>query len=287
MENKYIGTLLGGLVGDCLGAPLEFMTKEEITTKYGKVVDILGGGKYTDDTEMTLALAKTIICCGKVDPEECARNYVAAWGTFPFRGYGPSVSKSLHALKQGVSWKDSGRVVHFDGSYGNGAVMRIAPVALRYYDEPLWKIKEAVYNSSWCTHSNKVAIDAAFTRVLNIQKLLRGDDLVYSWDIYDSDEHYLRENCSPSEFGTYFQIKANEAVSCATYLYSKYGKDPENCLIESVNMGGDTDTIGCIVGSLLGAKYGTDWIPLRWLEKAEGVEEVTKVAKTIYRLGCK
>jgi hypothetical protein len=84
-----------------------------------------------------------------------------------------------------------------------------------------------------------------------------------------SDEDALLELVEPSMFGRVFQIRASEAVACALLAFARHWQHPEECLIRAVNWGGDADTVGCILGALLGAMHGTSWLPPRWLLRLE------------------
>jgi ADP-ribosylglycohydrolase len=69
--------------------------------------------------------------------------------------------------------------------------------------------------------------------------------------------------------GSTFQIKAIEAVPCALWIVCTSHRDPEECLIRGVNMGGDTDTVAAMIGDIVGALHGQQWIPARWYDHIE------------------
>ena len=69
--------------------------------------------------------------------------------------------------------------------------------------------------------------------------------------------------------GSTFQIKAIEAVPCALWIVCTSYRDPEECLIRGVNMGGDTDTVAAMIGDIVGALHGQQWIPARWYDHIE------------------
>jgi len=77
---------------------------------------------------------------------------------------------------------------------------------------------------------------------------------------------------SVPEIGEYFQIRASDALACSLYAFLKYFDKPEQAIIEAVNMGGDTDTLGAITGALVGALHGAQWIPKIWYENLENGE---------------
>jgi poly(ADP-ribose) glycohydrolase ARH3 len=136
-EDRCIGSLLGGAAGDILGANLEFLSRKEIQRTYGRVEDFLDSaarplGMFTDDTEMTLALAVSLTECGTLDPKHCATTYSRFFAAEPRRGYGPAVSKVMAMLAAGSDPRNTGRAVYREGSFANGGAMRIAPVGLAF-----------------------------------------------------------------------------------------------------------------------------------------------------------
>jgi len=95
-------------------------------------------------------------------------------------------------------------------------------------------------------------------------------------DIYTTDKFILQQCLTPDKW---FQIRAVDAVASVLFIFCKYGglgieplcpnfeQCPENTLVRAIGLGGDTDTIACMVGSMLGALYGYGWIPKRWADK--------------------
>lgn len=69
--------------------------------------------------------------------------------------------------------------------------------------------------------------------------------------------------------GSTFQIKAIDAVPCALWVVCTGFREPEECLIRGVNMGGDADTVAAMIGDIIGALYGWKWIPERWYNHIE------------------
>jgi ADP-ribosylglycohydrolase len=73
--------------------------------------------------------------------------------------------------------------------------------------------------------------------------------------------------------GNTFQIKATEAVPCALWIICVSYREPEECLIRGVNMGGDADTVAAMIGDIVGALHGREWIPARWYDNIESNSE--------------
>merc|ERR1711879_437759 len=69
--------------------------------------------------------------------------------------------------------------------------------------------------------------------------------------------------------GAVFQIRASDCVARVAFIVGKYYAEPERAVQEAVSLGGDTDTIACMVGACVGALHGTNWIPIRWFKNIE------------------
>jgi len=301
-EDRCIGSLLGCACGDILGANCEFESRSEIKRKYGTVHSFADSswrpfGMYTDDTEMTLALASSIVHCRGLDPEHCAATYASYFESAPRRGYGPSVTKVLEMLLDGVDYRTTGTAVHEGGSYGNGGAMRIAPVGLVFRNATDSALSEAVRRALLPTHVHREAIDGAFIQAKTVA-LMAGLKIARELDVIGlleqlrdaagieslsvkineviaahrekwSPEKVLDRVCSPNQFGEHFQIRTADAVACVLWAFSNHWQDPERCIVETVALGGDTDTLGAMAGAIVGALHGTHWLPSRWYENIE------------------
>lgn len=108
----------------------------------------------------------------------------------------------------------------------------------------------------------------------------------------DNDFQVQEKLIQPNQFGKNFQIKAIDALATCMFSFLKYWKDPEECIIKTASLGGDADTTACIVGALVGALHGKNWIPKRWYDNIEnngeyGRDALEKVAKELTMLDLK
>jgi poly(ADP-ribose) glycohydrolase ARH3 len=168
------GALLGTFVGDALGMPFEGQPPEAIPLEVEMTEARLGRGSYTDDTQMMIALAESLLRHGAVVPDELGRAFLRAYD--PRRGYGAGTREVLRLVAAGVPATEAAtRVFDGHGSLGNGAAMRIAPVAVRFAgDEP--RLLREAEASARCTHAHLFGIDAARAQAAAIAAALRGDD---------------------------------------------------------------------------------------------------------------
>ena len=132
LQDKFRGAILGCLLGDAFGAGFEGMNPSKARFH----IDSLSKRflrSYTDDTDMTLALAESIVQTGGVDPENIAKQFSLHCDLT--RGYAIGTIKAVLALRAGLKWHQVARVVFNEGSFGNGAAMRVSPVGLFYHHD--------------------------------------------------------------------------------------------------------------------------------------------------------
>jgi len=176
MLSRFQGCILGGMCGDVLGAAVEGSSTERIQTifpngltefcKYGP----RPYGHYTDDSQMTLALMKSLIRMkGNCDIVDCAKSYATDFQVH--RGYGSTAFKILAELRIDGNPHTIANKYIPEGSWANGGAMRIAPIGLLYANKPINEFKEAVKNAIHCTHTHLHAIDGAFIQAIAVSYL--------------------------------------------------------------------------------------------------------------------
>ena len=310
LVDKCIGSLLGTAVGDILGAGVEGYSREMIQSTYGELRTFLSSGRgfgcYTDDTEMALALAQSMVDCQGVDARHCAQTYADYYN--PWRGYGGGAHAVMKALKQGADYRKTGVMIFEDGSYGNGGAMRIAPVGLVYGNKTNEELRKAVVDAVLSTHVHPEGVDGAVIQAKAVG-ILASQQTVTDFDppVFLEALHNIAATKIIKEKISYLQdviakdipddvavarlgngIRASEAVSCALLAVVKYHSAPEEAVIKSVGFGGDTDTIGAMTGAQIGALHGKDWIPKRWFDnienKTHGRDYMIKLASQLAQL---
>jgi ADP-ribosylglycohydrolase len=305
-KSKYIGCMLGAAIGDALGKQNEGVNREDILRRgcikdYGKASlgtpgDKLKPGDYTDDTEQMLVLAGSLIDNNGFDAIDFSQR-IAKWGKDaledPIRKsfVGPTSAIAIERLYSGVSWKESGGNIPSCGS-----AMRVAPVGL-FYDN-LEDVESNAALSSIPTHNSKIAIAGAVAVAIAVRCAFEEKDcadiisetcartskydtglaekIKLSFELKDIDPDEVF-----SELGTSYL--ALDTVPCAFYCFAKYCDTPESAIIESVNAGGDTDSIACITGALCGALRGSNSIPARWIEGLENRGLIEETAEKMYK----
>ncbi len=267
VRQRARASLLGLAIGDALGATVEFMTASEIRTQYGVHRKLTGGGwlrlrpgEVTDDTQMSLCIARSIVAVG-FSAQDIAQRFVD-W----YRSRPPDIGNTC---RRGIARFITHGTVHGppnEGDAGNGAVMRMAPIALAALaDEQL--LEAQAIEQAHITHHHPLSDAACILVGRLIQLALIGHAM-----------HRLRRqaDAAASQFPK-FRYDPYHALSTAyvvdtmqTVLHFLFATSSfEECLIATVNQGGDADTTGAIVGAIAGAYYGIEAIPREWLRKLD------------------
>jgi ADP-ribosyl-[dinitrogen reductase] hydrolase len=275
LEDRALGAFLGLAVGDALGATVEFMTRREIEAKYGVHRKMIGGGwlhltpgQVTDDTEMTLALGRSLANKGTLDIKDVCDEYVGWLKTGPV-DVGNTCRRGirrymLHGSVEGA---------YCEGDGGNGAAMRNLPVALATIGRPdlfeQWTVAQA-----HITHNHPLSDDASLALGQIVQATVMGLGMKEAREVARA----LVEKHKCFRFEPYHGMSSAFIVdTMQTVLHYYFITDSfRNCVVETVNQGGDADTTGALAGMLAGATYGVSQIPGAWLNKLDKkvVEEI-------------
>ena len=277
-EERARGALLGTFVGDALGMPFEGVPHDEIPAQVEMVAARRGRGTYTDDTQMMIALAESLIECGRVEEEHLKRAFQAAYD--PGRGYGAGTRRVFELWAAGVPVASAAcQVFGGQGSRGNGAAMRMAPVAVRYAEDPARLGAEAA-RSARVTHTHPVGVDGAVVQAGAIGAALRGEDILQAAraaartqelaDALRDVGELLGARREVAEVQTRLGSSSDARESVSAALYTALAHTTfEQAVRFAVRLGGDTDTVAAMTGAIAGARQGASSIPGRWLEALE------------------
>ncbi len=273
LESRAVAAYLGLAIGDALGATVEFMTPREIAAQYKVHDSIRGGGwlrlkagQVTDDTTMSLALGRAILeCDGRVDALAAARAFDDWMRTKPV-DIGNTVRRGLLQFrKTGVP-----EMPPSEHDAGNGAAMRILPVALATLGQPEEAIRAACRAQAHVTHNNPLSDAACLSLVRMLHDALAGAD---KFALLHHHAHPLAALHPEFSFRGVKQVgnpSGYVAETMQAVFQALFDTDSfEDCLVDVVNRGGDADTTGAIAGMLAGAHYGLEALPERWLVKLE------------------
>lgn len=266
--NRARAAFLGMALGDALGATTEFMTPNEIRSRYKVHDKIRGGGwlgvkpgQVTDDTEMALALARAIVDAGGWDLHKIAENFLAWMRGCPI-DIGSTVRKGI------VNFRRTGalEMPFNEWDAGNGALMRMVAVPLLTLGDPS-QLEVYTLEQAHLTHNHPLSDAACCCVGRMVQAALLGADRFAL--------HALTRELTTAypnfRFNRYRGLASGYVVDTLQTVLNYFftSGEFEECLIGIVNQGGDADTTGAIGGMLAGAFYGLDALPRRWLSKLD------------------
>ncbi len=268
---RAVAAYLGLAIGDALGATVEFLTPGEIRHQHGVHRDIKGGGwlklrpgQVTDDTTMSLALGDAILAHNRADAALAlpAAQAFDAWMRAKPVDIGNTVRRNL------VSFRRSGDPVAPPSEHdaGNGALMRVLPVALACLGQSEEAVITASRAQAHVTHNNPLSDAACETVIFMLQDLIAArplDDIVSTrlrplTARHPAFAHDRKRIENPSGY----VVDTLQAVLQAFSAQDGF----ESILVDIVNRGGDADTTGAIAGMLAGARFGLAAIPPRWIK---------------------
>lgn len=212
LQERFVGTILGVAVGDALGAPIEGWSRNTIQSVLGTIrgyqLTMMGKGVYTDETQLTIVLLKSLLNCRKFNPEDFG-NQIGEWmrrsdeGVEPARGVGRTISLAARKLYRGVPWDQSGEY-----SASNGAAVRIAPLALFHYDtEDIAEFMHNIEDSAKPTHIESLAIQGAKVIALAHHLIIKEDRFFFDRIKFLDELIELASDHAPKFVGTIDNLK--------------------------------------------------------------------------------
>jgi ADP-ribosyl-[dinitrogen reductase] hydrolase len=286
MNNRKRGALFGLAIGAALGAAVEFNspgTFPEVTGYRGGGPHGLAPGEWTDDTSMALALADSIATGWNLDDQ--AGRYVDWWqrGEYSVNGRCFDIGfTTQRALSRFCSTRDaqpSGDPS--ERSSGNGSIMRLAPVPIRYADlfpDHLEELVEKLVESSLPTHASPMCLSSCAYMGVVLCGLIHGlsREVVLSpnWEplLQLKRIHSLHPKVEEVADGSYRRKQPSEiegsgfvVASLEAALWSFYDAlDFRQAILQAVNLGDDADTTGAVCGQFAGAYWGESGVPPEW-----------------------
>ncbi len=286
-RERILGGLWGALIGDALGVPVEF--KDRATVQGDPVVGMRGYGSHrqppgtwSDDGSLTLCSVESLVSC-EFDIQDMGRRFVewmyqgrwTAWGE-PF-DIGAATSDALIRIANGTPAAEAGSRDEY--SNGNGSLMRILPVVLRFASEPIDIFSRRIERASAITHGHERSRLACVLYGLVARQLLTGCE---PWSALNTARQEFKDRYEQSAAFTRFRsyladdfrsLPEGEIVSTGYVIHTLHAslwcllttQSYHECVLKAVNLGGDTDTTGCVAGGLAGVAYGVKSIPVEWI----------------------
>ena len=317
-QDQFVGALVGCAVGDALGAPLEGATREEIA----KLTDLTAefrptrrkkgwerpAGQYTDDTQLTNAIAKSMVDSGGVDGAAIAAEFAQLWESGEIVGQGIVADRAVKRLIAGVPWDEAAAPDDLDW---NGSAMRVSPIGLWNFDDAEALARDAT-TSSIVTHRHPLAIAGAIAIARAVayaskEAVIDAADFLQTTsrsiagqspefaahilalrDWLDLDETEALQAIAaasgqkphPKGFGISVQVEAT--VLASFYAFLLHPTDYCATVERAIGAGGDVDTTAAIAGAICGAHNGVEAIPQRLVSSVKDSDAIQDLGARLF-----
>ena len=284
VSDRARGCILAGAIGDAMGGPFEGQPGPLQFREHGD-------WSISDDSQLTLATCESIIDVGMVSPECIAARMVHWFRARRITGMGASTLKAFRDLDLGVHWALAG--TKGEMSAGNGAAMRIAPLAF-LLDPAISQHRQRIRDVCRITHHNEEAYVGGLAIVTAIRLLtfrgsspngLHRDVIAYLPDSRVRDRlaelTRLPDDLTVAEVGMKFGSSGYvvDSVPLALYAASSIANLTLGAVLQgAIEAGGDTDTIASMAGQIAGAWIGASQIPRNMIELLPNVRDIERIA---------
>ncbi len=295
VRTKFLGSMVGTGLGDAIG---------EMAFRRPRKRDLLSAVEqrarliYTDDTAMAIGLAESIAEVGGLDRWHLGDTFRANYRGEPWRGYAsgpPTVFSKVE--RHGMSYTEAARTLYGgEGSFGNGAAMRIAPVGLFFHAAA--DLYEKARLSATVTHAHPIGVDGAAVQAqavaqaisLDPQEPFPAEDFLHALletartaEMEEKLAHVrdaICEGVSPRRAIRALGrgVAVHQSLPFAIYAFLRHPDAFEDCLFCATLNGGDRDTLGAMACAISGAYLGVEAIPWAWRSKLENREIIEGLA---------
>ncbi|SDO23308.1 ADP-ribosylglycohydrolase family protein [Alkalicoccus daliensis] len=287
--DRIKGALFGHAIGDALGGTTEFMTEKEVQEKFGRVSTFLGGGKWrlkpgetTDDTAMTLALARGIISNPEDPVQEIADQFINWLNSEP-KDIGMRIHYALSYLKNGEKIENAAEFAQHDlggSGEGNGSLMRCLPISLYCIEEE--KVAAISEAQSQITHASDVASEACVLyNLVGYDIMCKGIPLKEALTERITGTRYEQSLYKvPDVYPT-----KNVVHTFSWVIYVLMQSDSYLEVVQTLaNKGNDADTTAAIAGGLSGLDAGYRKLPQSMAEQLLKREEINIIAGELLKI---
>jgi ADP-ribosylglycohydrolase len=304
--NEVKSVLLGVAVGDALGVPVEFQSRQAISEN--PVTDMIGCGTYnlpagtwSDDSSLTFCLAEALT--QKFDLNIIGQNFVKWYHDNFWTPHGIvfdigiATSRAIAQLARGVQPDLAGGVS--ESSNGNGSLMRILPLLFYLNDKPIEERFNLTKQVSSITHGHIRSVIACFYYLEFARQILEGENKFEIYKNLQSEitNFLMNSPIVETEIALFDRLLKNdieklpekEIYSSGYVLHTLEASiwcllttdSFEEAVLRAVNLGEDTDTTGAVTGGLAGLLYGLDNIPEKWIQKIARYDDINDLAERV------
>jgi ADP-ribosyl-[dinitrogen reductase] hydrolase len=285
-EKRILGGLYGSLVGDALGVPVEFASRD--ARKKDPVIGMRGhgvhgkpAGTWSDDGSLLLCSVESLAEKG-FDPQDMGERFLQWFelGHWAAHGLvfdiGIATRQALLRIRNGTSALKAGGCGHFDN--GNGSLMRILPMVIANLNRAEGIFVSQIEQASAITHGHARSQMACVFYGLVVRELMQ--ESAPQEALQKAQQIFGRLYSDAEELGTFRDVLRSDLSSQPELHIHSGGYVMEtlmaslwcllntdnyaDCLLKAVNLGDDTDTTGCVAGGLAGVTYGLEGIPAEW-----------------------
>lgn len=305
IKKRILPTIYGGIIGDLMGVPVEFRQRGTF-----HIQDIVGYGTYnqppgtwSDDTSLTLCLIENLM------NKETVANLMEKFVKYQDEGYwtpfgkmfdiGRTTAEAITRFKEGNLPKNCGG--QYENDNGNGAIMRISPLAFMLFNEfDFIRKTEIIKQYTEITHAHPRAIVGSIIYIEFLIRLYHNNSFEKSIkEIHELfNENFGEEHEYRKELRYYnrifkenfFEVPQDEILSDGYVVHTLEAAiwclgnttSFKEAVLKAVNLGGDADTVASITGSLAGMFYKMDEIPEEWLRKIVRKQDIDELIKKFY-----
>lgn len=305
-KDKVLGGLVGLCVGDALGLPVEFVSREEL--KQNPVTDLIGykthnqpPGTWSDDSSLAFCIADSLR--NGFNLSDIADKFVkwfedGLWTPYGYAfDYGRITAAAIHRLAEGIDPLKSGLTDEY--SNGNGSLMRTLPLAFYLENLPQQEQFEITHKVSSITHAHPRSQIACGIYIQLAINLLKGESLNSAYEKtktrvlnYYSNREPFNDELKHFERILIMDISGfpEDSIKSSGYvvdtleasLWCLFNNDNyRDTALCAVNLGGDSDTTGAVAGGLAGIYYGYKNIPYEWIEKLARIDDIIRLGERL------
>lgn len=307
MENIIKAGIFGVCVGDALGVPVEFRTREQLKRSPVTRMRAMGThrqplGTWSDDSSLTLCLAESL--CNGYDLEDIALKFLQWYNTEIWTPHGKvfdigiATRQAIYRISKGEIPQFCGGTSEFDN--GNGSLMRILPLLFLIMDLPVEKRFDKIKEVSSITHGHIRSVISCFIYLEFLIEILSKSEKLEAYQTMQTKvKDFLNNNpiCSQNEMDLFNRILNNdistfseEEIKSSGYvlhsleasLWCFMNSDSySEAVLKAVNLGEDTDTTGAITGGIAGIYYGFEKIPEEWVNELVRKDDIEKLCEKL------
>lgn len=307
MGNIVKAGILGVCIGDALGVPVEFRSREQLKRSPVTKMRALGthrqpAGTWSDDSSLTLCLAESL--CQEYNLEDIATKFLQWYNAEIWTPHGRvfdigiATRQAIYKISKGYTPQLCGGTNEFDN--GNGSLMRILPLLFYIKDFPIEQRFDKVKDVSSLTHAHIRSVISCFIYLEFLLEILNGAEKFEAYQKTKSTVKYFLDNnpiCSQGEMDKFDRILNNnifeydeDKISSSGYaLHSLEASlwcflNSENyseAVLKAVNLGEDTDTTGAITGGIAGIYYGFKNIPEEWVSELVRKDDIENLCSKL------